>query len=324
MKVLITGANGYIGNALTVACLKNPSYTVTATARRGSILDCKKVEAYKIGNMEDEPNFSKPLKGCDIVFHCATLAPVNSVRHFDYSKIQRINVLGSAHLARQAVAAGVKRFVFISTVEVNGDTTPLGKRFFATSLPRPKRAMGMSMLHAENELKLIAKETGMELVIVRTPMAYGPECSNMFRAIQLMVQFCLPLPLRMASHNERSLIGIDNLVDFLLCVATHPKAANETFLVSDSRPLSTLQIFKLLAETGGKPCLLWPFPTKLLELFNSYIGRQTWGDFLFASRVVDIKKNMSLLNWKPPYSIEQQFTKSWGKRVVPCGEPTSK
>ncbi len=324
MKVLITGANGYIGNALTVACLKTPGYSVRVAARRGPILKCKEVESFQMGNMEDEPDFSKALRDCDVVFHCATIAPVNSFRQYDYTLIQRVNVLGSSHLARQAATAGVKRFVFLSTIEVNGDITPPGKRFFADSLPRPKRAMGMSMLHAENDLKLIAKETGMELVIVRSPLAYGPECSNMFRAMQLMIQYCLPLPLGSTGGNERSLIGIDNLVNFLLCVSHHPKAADETFLVSDGRPLSTLQIFKLLAETGGKPCLLWPFPTKLLDLFNSYIGRQSWGEFLFASRVVDIAKNFNLLNWTPPFSVEQQFTKSWGRRMTPCMVRSSK
>ncbi|MCD7988715.1 MAG: NAD-dependent epimerase/dehydratase family protein [Klebsiella quasipneumoniae] len=323
-QVLVTGANGYIGNALVNFLLGRSEFEVRVAARRGSVLNCPKVHAFTIGNLEDEPDLIRPLAGCDVVYHCATLAGSNSPHLHEFSLLQKVNVQGTANLARQAANAGVKRFVFVSTIQVDGETTPPGKKFFADSLPRPKLAVGMSMLRAEQELKEISRHTGMEIVIVRTPIVYGPECRNIFRLAQEIVRYCCPLPLRSTYGNMRSLVGIDNLTSFLFCVATHPKAANETFLVSDGQHMSTLQIFKLLAETCGRPCLLWAFPTKLLSLFNSYIGRRSWGEFLFENLVVDIGKNKALLGWKPPFSVEDQFTRSWKKRKVLGAEAVSK
>ncbi len=304
-----------MGNALVAALVKNPNYEIRVTNRWGTFTQ-ENVKTYAINNIGDEADFTEALRECDVVYHCATIAPINSTVRLEFSTLQRINGTRSAHLARQAAIAGVKRFVFLSSVLVNGDTTPPSKKFFADSLPRPKFAVGISMLNAENELKRIAQELGMELVIVRTPLVYGPECSNIFRAVQFMVHYCLPLPFHSAGTNKRSLIGIDNLVNFLLCAGSHSKAANETFLVSDDHDISALEIFRLLAKTGGRPCALWPFPTKLLSLFNSYIGRRTWGEFMFENMVVDLTKNRALLNWSPPYSIEDQFTRSWKKRQI--------
>ncbi len=312
---MVTGADSYVGNALIAALVKNADCEIRVTARWGSFTE-KNIKPYTINGIGDEPDFSEALQGCDVVYHCATTAPINSSAQIEFSTLQRINVTRSAHLARQAAIAGVKRFVFLSTVQVNGDITPAGKKFFADSLPRPKFAVGISMLNAENELKRIARELEMELVVVRAPLVYGPECSNIFRAVQVMVRYCIPLPFGSTNDNVRSLVGIDNLIDFLLCVGTHPRAANETFIVSDDHDISTLEIFQLLAKTDDRTCTLWPFPTKLLSLFNSYIGRRAWGEFMFENMVVDQTKNRALLNWFPPYSIENQFTRSWEKRQI--------
>ena len=180
------------------------------------------------------------------------------------------------------------------------------------------------MYEAEKELIRVGDETGMEIVIVRPPLIYGPDCQNLFGEVKIMVDYCLPLPLRSCKRNHRSLVGIDNLVDFLICCATHPDAANETFLVSDGEDLSTLNIFKLLAKTHHRPCLLWPFPPILVRLFNSYIGRQAWEEFFFQSQVADIHKAQLVLGWTPPLSVEQSFRRSWDENFYLGSHTSSK
>lgn len=207
---------------------------------------------------------------------------------------------------------------------MNGPETPAGKRFYADSLPRPKSPIGKALLEAEKELTRVGEETGMEIVIVRPPLIYGPDCQNLFGEVKIMVDYCLPLPLRSCKRNHRSLVGIDNLVDFLICCATHPDAANETFLVSDGVDLSTLNIFKLLAKTHHRPCLLWPFPPILVRLFNSYIGRQAWEEFFFQSQVADIHKAQLVLGWTPPLSVEQSFRRSWDENFYLGSHTSSK
>ncbi|MBQ8828642.1 MAG: NAD-dependent epimerase/dehydratase family protein [Burkholderiaceae bacterium] len=317
-RVLVTGANGYVGNALILSLLEKKSdFIVRASARRGSVLKSKELEVFKVGNLEDNPDYSKAFEGCDTVVDCAAMvSPRRNQGWIDQSAFRRVNVIGTAYMARQAHLAGVKRFIFLSSTQANGETTPPYKKFFPNSLPRPKLAFGISMLDAEKELKKIAKETGMEVVIVRIPTVYGPECKGLVGVIRTMVRYCLPLPLRWANKNQRSLVAIDNLTDFLSLCIKNPKAANQLFFVSDGKDLSTLEIFKLFARTGSRPCCLWGFPVALLKLFNSYIGRQSWEDFFFGSMVVDTQKEKMELNWTPPVPIEECFRRAWGKRKV--------
>lgn len=317
-KILVTGANGYVGNSLVLALLnRTKEFTVKAAARHGSILHSKELEAFKVGSLEDNPDYQEALRGIDVVIHCAAkVSPRKTHGWTDQTAYRRANVLGTAHLAREAHRAGVKRFVFVSSIQANGEVTPPGKKFYPDSLPRPKRAFGISMLMAEKELKRVGEETGMEIVIVRAPMVYGPESKNLFSACQKMQKYCLPLPFLWCKNNRRSMVSIDNLVDFLIKAACHPKAANELFLVSDGHDLSTYEIFKLLAQTSHRPCLLWPFPIALLRLFNSYIGRIAWDEFFFESQAVDLAKAKLVLDWTPPESVEAGFKRSWEERQV--------
>ena len=287
-KILVTGSNGYIGNALVLALLnRKKEFTVRAAARRGSILNSKSFETVRLGSLEESLDYVEAFKGCDVLIHCASRGSMRGHEGWlDEAALHRINVLGTVHMAREAHRAGISRFIFLSSLQVNGPETPAGKRFYADSLPRPKSPIGKALLEAEKELTRVGEETGMEIVIVRPPLIYGPDCQNLFGEVKIMVDYCLPLPLRSCKRNHRSLVGIDNLVDFLICCATHPDAANETFLVSDGVDLSTLNIFKLLAKTHHRPCLLWPFPPILVRLFNSYIGRQAWEEFFFQSQAV--------------------------------------
>ena len=256
-KILVTGSNGYIGNALVLALLnRKKEFTVRAAARRGSILNSKSFETVRLGSLEESPDYVEAFKGCDVLIHCASRGSMRGHEGWlDEAALHRINVLGTVHMAREAHRAGISRFVFLSSLQVNGPETPPGRRFYADSLPRPKSPVGKALLEAEKELTRVGEETGMEIVIVRPPLIYGPDCQNLFGEVKIMVDYCLPLPLRSCKRNHRSLVGIDNLVDFLICCATHPDAANETFLVSDGVDLSTLNILSCwLKRTIGRVC----------------------------------------------------------------------
>ena len=273
-KILVTGSNGYIGNALVLALLnRKKEFTVRAAARRGSILNSKSFETVRLGSLEESLDYVEAFKGCDVLIHCASRGSMRGHEGWlDEAALHRINVLGTV----------------------------------------------------QKELTRVGEETGMEIVIVRPPLIYGPDCQNLFGEVKIMVDYCLPLPLRSCKRNHRSLVGIDNLVDFLICCATHPDAANETFLVSDGEDLSTLNIFKLLARTHHRPCLLWPFPPILVRLFNSYIGRQAWEEFFFQSQVADIHKAQLVLGWTPPLSVEQSFRRSWDENFYLGSHTSSK
>lgn len=300
-KILVTGSNGYIGNALVLALLnRKKEFTVRAAARRGSILNSKSFETVRLGSLEESLDYVEAFKGCDVLIHCASRGSMRGHEGWlDEAALHRINVLGTVHMAREAHRAGISRFIFLSSLQVNGPETPAGKRFYADSLPRPKSPIGKALLEAEKELTRVGE-------------------------VKIMVDYCLPLPLRSCKRNHRSLVGIDNLVDFLICCATHPDAANETFLVSDGVDLSTLNIFKLLAKTHHRPCLLWPFPPILVRLFNSYIGRQAWEEFFFQSQVADIHKAQLVLGWTPPLSVEQSFRRSWDENFYLGSHTSSK
>lgn len=317
-KILVTGANGYVGNALVSALLnRQKEFTVRAVARKGLILNSKSFETVKVGSLEETPDYQEAFRGCDVLIHCATRGSLRSHKGWiDEEALRRINVLGTTHLAREAHRAGITRFVFVSTLQVNGSETPPGRRFYADSLPRPKSPYGKAMLEAEKELQRVGEETGMEIVIVRPPLIYGPDCQNLFSELKVMAEYCVPMPLRLCKRNKRSLVGIDNLVDFLICCASNQAAANQIFLVSDGHDLSTLEIFKLLAATRRRPCMLWPFPPILVRLFNSYIGRQAWEEFFFQSLVCDIHKAHLELGWTPPLTVEQSFRRSWEENFI--------
>ena len=325
-RILVTGANSYIGNALVLALLNlKRRFIVRAAARSGEVLNAKCIETVRFGSLEDTPDYQKDFADCDILIHCATRGPIRNEEEWPAGEsLRRINVLGTVHVAREAFRAGVKRFVFLSSLEVNGSETPDGKKFFADSLPRPKSILGRQMLEAEKALRRVGDETGMEVVIVRPAMVYGPACHNLFGFAGVLTKYCIPLPLLCCSHNQRSLVSIDNLTDFLTVAATHPKAANDIFLVSDGHDLSTLEIFRLLAKTDHRPSVLWPFPPLFLRLFNSYIGRQSWENFLFKNQVADISKNKMLLEWVPPMSVEQSFRRFWDEPQVAGRENSPK
>jgi nucleoside-diphosphate-sugar epimerase len=215
-----------------------------------------------------------------------------------------VNVLGTLNLARQAAAAGVKRFVFLSSVKVNGECTLPGQAFTESDAPNPQDAYGISKHEAEQDLRQLAADTGMEVVIIRPPLVYGPGVKANFASLMRAVQRGWPLPLG-AVRNQRSLVALANLVDFIVTCTIHPQAANQTFLVSDGHDLSTADLVRGLARAAGVPARLIPVPVWVLQAGATLVGKGESVQRLVGNLQVDISKARTLLGWRPPITVEE-------------------
>jgi nucleoside-diphosphate-sugar epimerase len=215
-----------------------------------------------------------------------------------------INLDGTLSLARQAAVAGVKRFLFISTVKVNGELTSLGHPFTECDAPAPQDAYGQSKLEAEQGLRKLAAATGMELVIIRPPLVYGPGVKANFASLMRAVQRRWPLPLG-DLHNRRSLVALDNLIDFIITCIDHPKAANQTFLISDGQDLSTTELVRGLAQAAGVTTRLLPVPAWVLEIAGRLVGKGDAVQRLCGNLQIDSNKARILLGWEPKISVQE-------------------
>ncbi len=241
----------------------------------------------------------------NVLVHLAARVHFMNDKELDpLAAFRAVNVQGSLNLARQAAQAGVKRFVFISSIKVNGEATMLGKPFSTNDNDTPQDAYGISKMEAEQGLRQLATETGMEVVVIRPPLVYGPGVKANFAALMRVVHRGWPLPLGLVD-NQRSLVGLDNLVDFIITCITHPKAANQTFLVSDGHDLSTTELVRGMAKAAGVPSRLLPVPVWALQAGASLLGKGDVVQRLCGNLQVDISKARSLLGWVPPVSVEE-------------------
>jgi nucleoside-diphosphate-sugar epimerase len=230
------------------------------------------------------------------------------------AEFRLVNVQGTLNLARQAVEAGVKRFVFISSIGVNGAQTALGKPFSEANLPKPHNAYALSKWEAEQGLLRIADETGLEVVIIRPPLVYGLDAPGNFGSLLRSVQRGWPLPLG-AVYNQRSLVALDNLVDFIVTCITHPQAAYQTFLVSDRQDLSITELVRGMAQAAGVPARLLPVPVWALQAGASLLGKGDVVQRLCGNLQLDISKARSLLGWVPPVSVEEGLRRATGSAL---------
>lgn len=219
------------------------------------------------------------------------------------------NTKATLNLAKQAVAAGVKRFVFISSIKVNGEET-LGKPYFADDTPNPSDPYGISKHEAEEELLKLAKETNLEVVIIRPPLVYGPGVKANFKSLMKLVSKGLPIPLGAIKNNARSMVGLDNLIDFIITCTKHPMAVNQKFLVSDRQAVSTKELIQSIASSMSKKLILIPIPKWTFQLAGALLNKQDVVQRLFSSLEVDISKNKDLLGWEPPYSTAEILKKT--------------
>lgn len=305
MKVLLTGATGFVGRGV-LARLRQEKDVQLRVALRGAATQCLEgAEVALIEGLSVAQSWTHGLDDIDVVIHCAARVHVMEEQAVDpLAEFRAVNVEGTRHLAQQAAAAGVRRFVFVSSIKVNGEETSPGRPFTAEAEPRPQDPYGQSKLEAEQALFEIARQTGLEVVVIRPPLVYGPGVKANFASLTRALQRRLPLPFG-SIDNRRSLVARDNLVDLLLLCARHPAAAGQVFLVSDGEDLSTAQLCRGLSEALGVRPRLLPVPAALLRLLGALTGRSQQVQRLLGSLQVDISATRKRLGWTPPVTMAQ-------------------
>jgi nucleoside-diphosphate-sugar epimerase len=300
-KILITGASGFIGSALVTAIASQPDFCVVRASRTAqSANDGEEIRLFDLLDSTQMPR----LDDVHAVIHTAARVHVMGERMGDgLEAFRTVNVQGTIALANAAASAGVKRFIYLSSIKVNGEETVPGQPFTSFDVPAPLDAYGISKHEAEQALWAISKATGMEVVVVRPPLVYGPGVKANFASMMKWLELGLPLPLG-AIDNRRSLVSVGNLVDLLIQCVRQPSAADQTFLVSDAQDLSTTQLLKQVALAIGKKPHLLPVPSWLLRMCASMLGKGNFAQRLCGSLQVDINHTCERLHWTPPFPID--------------------
>jgi nucleoside-diphosphate-sugar epimerase len=300
MKFLVTGANGFVGSVLCGELLQR-GYPVRGAVRA----ECACFEHAVVGEIDEKTNWTTALTGIDTVIHLAARV---HVMHDDTShpleEFRKVNVAGTEHLARCAVANGVKRFVYVSSIKVNGEETHGCEKFTEEDIPSPQDPYGVSKWEAEQALQWVATETGLEVVIVRPSLVYGAGVKGNFAQMLKVLACGIPLPLASVG-NLRSLSYVGNLVDALILCATHPAAAGQTYLISDGEDIPTPDLLRQLGAAMGRPARLFICPAILLKLAGSLTGRADQVERLLGSLRVDSGKIRRELGWTPPYTLQE-------------------
>jgi nucleoside-diphosphate-sugar epimerase len=305
MRVLVTGANGFVGRAVAQHLQRLPGMAVVCSMRQAGLWGDISGVRMVSGDLGQAADWSDALAGVDAIVHAAARVHVMQDTAVDpLAQFRAINVQGTLNLAHQAARAGVRRFVFISSVKVNGEATLPGRSFTEDDRPAPQDAYGLSKWEAEESLRALCSQTGITLVIIRPVLVYGPGVRANFAALMRAVQRGWPLPLG-AVHNRRSLVGLDNLVDLITLGLTHPQAAGQTFFASDGHDLSTAELVQGLARAAGVPVRLWPVPVPMLRLVAALLGKSDQAQRLCGNLQVDIGKARQLLNWQPPVRVDE-------------------
>jgi nucleoside-diphosphate-sugar epimerase len=303
MNVLLTGANGFLGSRLAVTLNSTPYVRLTAAVRRSVQLSAMNV--VEVQSLDANTDWSDAVTDQQVVIHAAARAHIMKDEVVDpLVEYRQTNVDGTLNLARQAAVAGVRRFIFISSIKVNGERTYIGKPYTAEDIPAPEDAYGISKYEAEQGLLQIASDTELEVVIIRPPLVYGPGVKGNFFSMMRVVKKGFPLPLG-ATNNKRSFVALDNLVDLIITCINHPAAANQVFLAGDGESLSTTELLRGVAKAAGVSSRLIPVPAAVLMFGASLLGKKAIAQRLLGSLQVDISKARDLLGWTPPISVEE-------------------
>ncbi len=302
--ILLTGASGFVGRAVLASLIQ--SRFVRVALRRSDAAGIPEgVDVFE-ASLSPDQDWIKALSGVSSVIHCAARVHVMNEEATDpLAEFRRVNVDGTLRLARQAAEAGVKRFVFVSSIKVNGELSQPGQPFTADQIPAPGDPYGISKCEAEVGLRALSEETVMEVVVIRPPLVYGPGVKANFLAMMRWLQRGVPLPLGDVTENRRSLVYLDNLADLIVTCVDHPAAANQTFLVSDDEDLSTAALLRRMAKALGRPARLIPVPVGLITLGAKLIGRSGIAQRLCGSLQLDIGKTKAMLDWMPPISVDE-------------------
>ena len=303
MEVLVSGASGFVGQALVKSLNDLPDLRVSGAVRSAQRNPSDGM--LEIGDLHSKTDWSALLQNKKVVIHTAALLNLTPDEAADgLAAFREVNTAGTLNFARQAAAAGVRRFVFISSIKVNGEQTLRGVPFKEGDAPDPSDAYAISKLEAEQGLWEIGRDTDMEIVVIRPPLVYGPEVKGNFASLVTLVRRGLPLPLG-AVKNKRSFVSLDNLVDLITVCIVHPRAANQLFLVSDGDDLSTPELLRRVATAVKKPAILIPVPNRFLEFAAFLLGRKMQAQRLLGSLQVDIAKVRDVLNWEPLISVDE-------------------
>nr|WP_316651714.1 SDR family oxidoreductase [uncultured Gellertiella sp.] len=304
--ILVTGGTGFVGTALLEA-LKAADIefrAVSRSARDGFL---------PVGRFSATTDWDSALSGVETVVHLVARTHVMRETASDPLAVYReINVAASVRLAEEAARQGVRRFIFMSSIKVNGEETVPGKPFTAESLPRPDDAYGVSKLEAEEALKAIGARTGMEITIIRPPLIHGPGVKANFASLVRLATSGLPLPFGLV-RNRRSLLHVGNLADFILAAIRHPQAGNRTFLLADEPALSLAELIRAIAAARGEKARLLPVPVTLLKMGLVLIGRKGIARRLFGSLEVDSSLARTVLGWQPPLTLEEGLRRTLGR-----------
>jgi nucleoside-diphosphate-sugar epimerase len=309
MRIVLTGASGFVGGGL-IAPLLERGHQVTAAMRTQKISLDSRVTQHVIDGMSGEQDWQPVLAGQQLVIQVAARVHVMNEEAPDpLVEFRKVNVDGTLNLARQAAAAGVKRFIFISSIKVNGESTASGAPYVADAQAAPSDPYGISKMEAEQGLQALAAQTGMEVVIIRPVLVYGPGVQANFLSMMRWLYKGVPLPFG-AINNQRSLVALDNLVDLIVTCGDHPAAANQTFLVSDGEDMSTTMLLRRMGGALNRRARLLPVPRRMLEMGATVLGKQALAQRLCGSLQVDISKTRELLGWTPPVSVDEALRKT--------------
>jgi nucleoside-diphosphate-sugar epimerase len=309
-RVLVTGATGFVGRELC-SNLVARGYEVVGVARHKT-MQAEGNISYAARAIGPDTEWQDVLSGVSLVVHLAARVHVMHETSLDpLVEFRRVNVAGTERLAHQAASAGVRRFVYVSSIKVNGEKTELAP-FAEGDSPHPEDPYAISKWEAEQALQRISDETGLEVVIVRPPLVYGPGVAGNFLRLLNLVDRQIPLPFG-AIENHRSLIYLGNLVDALMMCLAHPDAANKVFLVKDGEDVSTPQLIRSLAGILGKKACLLSIPPSLMRIAGRVVGKSNELDRLLGSLVLDDSKIRRELRWEPPFSMQQglRATAEW-------------
>ena len=306
MRILVTGANGFIGGVLC-RDLAERGFKVRGAVRKSMALPSG-VETIPVGSMDEDTDWSSALENVDCVIHLAARVHVMSETAIDpLSEFRKVNVEGTKKLAYSSARAGVKRLVYVSSVKVNGEAT--ARPFTEEDEPAPQDPYGISKLEAEQALCKISEETGLEIVILRPPLVYGPGVGGNFVKLLQWIEKGLPFPLG-SVMNRRSMIYVENLVHALIHCANHPDAKGEAFLVADRETISTPDLIFRLSEKMNRKARVLAFPVSILAFFGKIAGKSAEIERLTCSLEIDSSKIMNKLGWIPPFSLEDGFEKT--------------
>ena len=309
-RILLTGASGFIGAAVQADLLSDRRFTLRAAYRQLPTQSVPGLQVCQISDLTRDTDWQTALGNIEVVIHCAARVHVMKEHEADsLAAFRRVNVQGTLCLAEQAAQAGIRRFVYLSSIKVNGEGTSAERPYTADDQPDPQDPYGVSKWEAEQGLQALAACTGMEVVIIRPVLVYGPGVKANFRNMMSWLNRGIPLPLG-AIANKRSLVAMDNLVDLIVRCIHHPAAAQQVFLVSDDEDLSTSQLLRRMARALGRPAYLLPVPMRLLSSVAQLLGKKALSQRLCGSLAVDIEKTKTLLEWSPPLGVDDALAKT--------------